>query len=237
MAYSDVVLSKSPLLYWKLDEDPPGTGTAADASGNGRTGTYVGSPTSIRGLLSQGSTKAVLFGSGQYITSTYNPYAIDTSLTFECWVRRDSNTGADAMWGSDAAASMVIFRLPASADTVQLFPQNASRVDWLNSGVGVGTGSHIVLAWNGTTDAARLYINAQDKGQQTVGQDFAAAPGNFSVAMRATGNDIWNGALDEVAIYSGILSGASVLENYLAGTAAGLMSTLAPVPFMSNQRI
>jgi hypothetical protein len=227
MAYSDVVLSKSPLLYWKLDENPPGIGTAADASGNGRTGTYVGSPTSIAGLLPQGSTNAVVFAGAQYVTSTYNPFAVNTSLTVECWVRRDTNTSADTMWGSDAAASMVIFRLPASADTIQFFPQNASRVDWTNSGVGVGPISHVVLAWNGTTDAARLYVNAVDKGEQTVGQDFAAAPGNFSVAMRAAGNEVWNGALDEVAIYSGILSGASILENYLAGTPVALIRVQA----------
>ncbi len=83
-AYSDLVISKSPLLYWQLDEGTPGTGTAADASGNGRTGTYVASPTSISGLM-PGSTAAVDFnGSSQWVTSTYNPFATNTSLTFEC---------------------------------------------------------------------------------------------------------------------------------------------------------
>ena len=43
-SYPAAVTSFGPYLYWKLGE-ATGTGTAADASGNGRTGTYAGTYT------------------------------------------------------------------------------------------------------------------------------------------------------------------------------------------------
>ncbi len=42
-SYSASVLADSPLAYWRLGE-ASGT-TAADASGNGRTGSYLNTPT------------------------------------------------------------------------------------------------------------------------------------------------------------------------------------------------
>lgn len=226
-AYSDLILSKSPLLYWQLDENPPGTGTAADASGNGRTGTYVGSPSSVAGLFS-GSAAAVDFvGGTKCVTSAYNPFAVNTSLTFECWVKRATSTNADTMWGSDAAASMVFFRFASGSDTIQFFPQNGNSAAWTSTGVVTGEVYHVVLAWNGSTDSAQLYVNGVDLTSKSVAQDFNATPGNFTVGARR--NDFieqFDGVLDEVAVYSGILSGASILENYQAGV--GTPQLLSP---------
>jgi hypothetical protein len=65
---SDGVLGLSPIAYWRLGE-ASGT-SAADASGNGHTGTYVGSPTlGVAGLLTGDADTAVTFGSGKYVTT------------------------------------------------------------------------------------------------------------------------------------------------------------------------
>ena len=65
--YSQTVLADSPRAYWRLGE-ASGT-SAADASGNGRTGSYVASPTlGVPGALTGDSNTAVGFnGSSQYV--------------------------------------------------------------------------------------------------------------------------------------------------------------------------
>ena len=81
-AYRDSVLADSPAAYWRLGE-PSGT-TAADASGNNRTGSYVGSPTlGVGGALVGDSNTAVSFnGSSQYVEV---PYA--AALNPSTWAR------------------------------------------------------------------------------------------------------------------------------------------------------
>lgn len=222
-AYSDLVISKSPLVYWQLDEAVPGTGTAADSSGNGRNGTYTGSPTAVA-ALTQGAASAVDFNGGtQWVTSSYNPFAVDTSLTFECWLQRHTSGTADTMWGSDAASNMVLFRFSSGSDTIGWFPANAGSVSWSSTGIQLDTTYHIVLAWDGIANAARLYINGNGLAQKTVGSDFNASPGNLSVATRgSTHSEPFDGTIGQFAIYNGILSPDSILENYVVGSAPPL---------------
>lgn len=70
-AYPGVVKPLSPLLYWRLGETSGST--AADASGNSRNGTYIGSPTlGQRGLLAGDGDRSVRFGSGKYVEHAYS---------------------------------------------------------------------------------------------------------------------------------------------------------------------
>ncbi len=64
MAYADVVLADSPLAYYRLGESS-GT-TMTDSSGNGRHGTYVGSPTLGAAGLVPGDTCADFDGVNDY---------------------------------------------------------------------------------------------------------------------------------------------------------------------------
>src|SRR5947209_543413 len=61
MSYLSTILADSPFVYWRLGE---ATGsTAADASGNGRDGSYTGSLTLARpGATADGDTAALFAG-------------------------------------------------------------------------------------------------------------------------------------------------------------------------------
>jgi hypothetical protein len=69
MSYLSALLALSPIGHWRLGE-ASGT-SAADASGNGHTGTYVGSPTlGVASLIDNDTTDtAVTLGSGKYVTT------------------------------------------------------------------------------------------------------------------------------------------------------------------------
>ena len=91
MSYSSEVLTDSPLLYWRFEETS-GT-SAADSSGNGKTGTYVSSPTlGATGLISDGVAVG-LNGSGQYV---YGPASETTTSTTqfsaEAWFKTTSSS-------------------------------------------------------------------------------------------------------------------------------------------------
>jgi hypothetical protein len=228
--YSALVLSRSPLLYWRFDEAVPGTGTAADKSGNSRVGTYVLSPITAASLLVSDSDASILFnGSTQCVTSGYNPFATLSTRSFEFWIKRNTNTSNDAIFGGDANLNQPILRFDATTDNISFWTDsNQTNQTWSSVGIGTGTVAHIVLTFNGSTKVAELYVNGVSKGTKTFTFDFNAAPGNFVVGRRSTaGIDSFDGTIDEPIIYSTILSSSEVLASYVAGASGTNVATEA----------
>ncbi len=99
-AYTNEINALDPYLYWKLDET--GTaGTAADASGNGRTGTYAPSGSSGNfarlndgALATDTPDRAVRLGANACINTQSNT-AINAPQVFSviAWFRAPSNYG------------------------------------------------------------------------------------------------------------------------------------------------
>ena len=90
-SYSEVILADSPVGYWRLGESS-GT-SAADATGNGNTGTYTDSYTLAQtGDIAGDTDKAVAF-SGANSTGGYvavpdvSALRFTSALTFEAWIR------------------------------------------------------------------------------------------------------------------------------------------------------
>lgn len=86
--YSTRLLASSPTAYWRLGESS-GT-SAADASGNGNTGTYTGSPTlGVSGAIAGDSNTAVTFSGSNYVSgpSTGGLNITGSAVTLEAWVK------------------------------------------------------------------------------------------------------------------------------------------------------
>ena len=83
--YSSSVLADSPLAYWRLGESSGST--AADASGNGRTGSFLNTPTlGTGGALTSDSNTAVGFnGTDEYVTVPYAAALNPAQVTVEAW--------------------------------------------------------------------------------------------------------------------------------------------------------
>ena len=92
-AYRSQVLADEPLAYWRLGE-PSGT-SAADASGNGNTGTYGGSPTlGATGALAGDTDTATSFDGVNDNVSVPNNAALNLngSFSIEFWAKQTSFT-------------------------------------------------------------------------------------------------------------------------------------------------
>ena len=92
-SYSAAVLADGPLAYYRLG-DSSGT-TMTDSSGNGRNGTYAGSPTlGAPGLVIGDTDTAVTFnGTSQQAQVPYGSWMNTTSLTLEAIIKPTSVTG------------------------------------------------------------------------------------------------------------------------------------------------
>jgi hypothetical protein len=83
---------------------------------------------------------------------------------------------------------------------------------------------HLVGTWESSTGTARLYVNGIQVGYQTGVTSFvptsadAAVKGDLNIGSRSDGTFLWNGAVDEAAIYPITLSPNHVLSHYQNAT-------------------
>lgn len=225
--YSAAVLADTPALYWRLGESSGPT--AADASGNGRTGTYgAGVTFSQTGAISGDANTAILFTNAttSSVAATYSPFTNGTSRTFEGWFKRNNSTGDDALFASDGA-NLVYLRIDAGGTTVRFDPNASAGTSftWTSAWPGNGVYVHWVLTFNETTDVAELWINGVSKGTVAATDAYGASPGNFRAGCDSAGNaGTPDGYSDEVAVYTSILTGTQILNHYNLGIGAAVGS-------------
>jgi len=224
--YSQVVLSDGPSSYWKLDE-AAGT-SAADAAGS-VTATYtngavVNQPSGVK----DASTAATFDGTDDWVSAGgVYPFNGTASFSVECWLNRTagvnegawrklvSKEGGNTGWyvgippSSDAGANKVRFtRLDQSASGA------ADSVDSATVTQG-GTWYHVVATYDGAT--MRLYLNGNLESSVASTRSAGAGTSPLSLASFAGTSHHFAGTLDEVAVYSSVLSATKVAEHYNAG--------------------
>ncbi len=228
--YSTPILDLSPLAYYRLDESSGAT--AADSSGNGHDATYFNSPTlEVPSLMVGDSNAAVSFnGSTQYVRRTSTSPALNTlgdfSATF--MFKAISTTTPGAIYAQAGIGSAEIDNFTYS---LTLDANNTLR--WHHeSGVSVGhsgtftsftavdgTTYHGVVTRDDTLKEYNLYIN----GTLLSTQSYSASPtggtnSNFFIGKTATSSSLFHGVLDEVAIFTSVLTAQDITNLYLVST-------------------
>jgi len=95
--YDSAVSALSPSAWWQLN-DPAGSTTAADSSGNGYTGSVTGSVTFGQTGPITGTTGAAFDGSTGYITTTA-PQPATSSMTYIAWFKTTASLGPNGVGG------------------------------------------------------------------------------------------------------------------------------------------
>lgn len=230
--YTEAVLADKPLAYFRLDE---GTGNAVNLGSIGDLTLAYG--TSVQrgapGLIGDGDL-AVHFdgtaGPQKELTSAANK-GIEpaTAISLECWIQRDggSNNGGN----NDQFAYLVSYDQrggpPFQSYVLQL---NGSVPDTYLANIGESTVPdgggvadhaiyHLVTTYDGSL--VIIYINGveakRDAHQSPLaydGQHGLDVGGNSTSA-----NSVFNGTIDEVAIYGTALSPERIAAHYAAGIA------------------
>jgi hypothetical protein len=201
------------VAYYAMDGDPN------DSSANAINGTLVGDATITDGPFGGALD---LDGDGDYMDCTNNElFSITDAMTLSVWINW-RETGAT--WQTVIAKGDNAWRLARGADTQTMdfgFTAGGDR-GWqaARTVTEVPLGQwHNVVATYSITDGAKIYLDGVLEGENpdtlgiTVG-DYPVLIGENAQAL----NRFWNGLIDEVRIYSKVLSEAEIM--YLAGKRA-----------------
>jgi hypothetical protein len=225
--YATTVKADSPFLYWRLGE-ASGT-SAADASGNGRTGLYQGSVAlNQAGAITGDTNTAVRLGgtapNDGYVTSQSTTAVTNPQVfTLELWFKTNSTAGGKLIGFGNARTGL------SSQYDRHIYMTNGG---WLV--FGVWAGGPVILhtstsfnnnAWHqvvATLSGAgmRLYVDGKliSSRANTVAQ---AYNGYWRVGgdkldnwQSKPTNRFFKGTVDEVSIYSYALSADQVAEHF-----------------------
>ena len=210
--YVAAVRASAPVGYWRLDE--PSGGTAADQSGNGRTGVYAGGfLTNQGGALANGAGRAVLFESGAVEVPDTPALRLNGAFTIELWARLGSFQNT---W-----PGLVVKGAASGPDGYLVYYDSSGRVILKRNNVEVASApsalrtdafTHLAVTYDGTT--VRWYVDGTLSSSKS-----ASYPTNNGGAVLAIGKGEQYGihTLDEVAIYGSALSALTLQAHVDAG--------------------
>jgi hypothetical protein len=226
--YAQTVLADDPVAYWRLDEIS-GT-TARDFSGHGNAGTYIGGVhlAAAGAIANDPDTAAAFDGATGYIDGgdTF-AFAGSQPFSLEAWVRSQAMSGYGGVFsredtsGGPPSEGYLTFVSPGDGvyGLQRLDGNNLTSVPSTSS-ASTSHYDHVVATYDGTT--MTLYVNGVAENMLTASFPIAGATNHFVVGAEAGGGeDFFDGALDEIAVYDHVLSAPRVNAHYLVGTGQG----------------
>ena len=226
LSYADEVLADSPWGYYKLDE--ASGSNAADSSGNGRNATYVGGITYSSTPIITGSSKSVWMdgvdGTGVKVSSTQ--WMASANASVEGWFYPwDVSATGNGHWfwaETSGGRGSVGYGYTASGDLWVYGNVAGDKRNFFTGTISANTAYHIVITFSSfqlTSGVATLYVNGVADATTFTGQfsngGEATIPFGFGLDHSAWGTAT-KGAVDDVAIYTSVLSATRVLAHYNA---------------------
>jgi hypothetical protein len=235
--YRDAVLADNPHRYWRLSESPGNA--AADASGNGRTGTYSGTfALNQSSALSwdRGQT-AASFTSGALVAAASEQAPAVFSI--EAFIKTTTTTGGRIIgFGNRSGAGQTsqnsdrhLYLTPAGKVALGI---ESTTKQAITSPLSYNDGAwhHLVGTYNPATGqpttGLRLYVD----GGLVASSTSVTAPNSYNGFWRAAFENLngWPGQpttqrfvghIDEIAIYYSALTSARVSAHHAAANQAG----------------
>ena len=208
VTYSAVLTDPTLEAHWRLDEDSGNS--AADATGNGHTGTLLGGPSWGAGLVDGGLR---FDGNNDHVVVPAAPLDMDTwdEISVGGWIKNDVGLGS----GTDDIVSQ--WNFPSSRSWVLTHHSNG-RYFWEIAGKGFVTGGSVSTDWThvmGTYGGGtiRLYVDGVEVASQ--GGVSGLLPGSSAdlvIGGQDDGSNFFDGTIDEVQIFGRALSPAEVAE-------------------------
>ena len=190
-----------------------GSGTTlADASGSGHTGTLVNGPTWVAGQATYG--QALSFDGVNDAISVANPgtYNFGTAdFTLETWVKRTVLGGAQQHLFSKCATATwalgckELYFNPSNQLTFGSFATG----DTLSSTIADTNWHHIAVTFTDSTKTLQIYVDGVLATTATKALE-ADGAGHVVTLGNLRGSNPFNGLLDEVRIYSRVLTLAEI---------------------------
>jgi RHS repeat-associated protein len=224
-AYSASVLGTSGLAgYWRLGETSGST--AADSSSGGHPGTIGSGVTlGVGGALIGDSNKAMTFnGTSGEVTTAAPPTTGWDNFSLEAWFKVNALGSDTEMVAKNGDVSITCsgagtgygFGVAPNGHLMGLL----ECATWMDTGVSVSTGVWHYGALVRSNGVTTMYLDGVQAGSTT----WSLAPRGPAVAMTIGGDGtyaprLFNGSIDEVAVYSTALSPQVVQAHWNEGIA------------------
>jgi hypothetical protein len=215
-AYGNLIWNETGLVsYWRLGEP---SGSAADSKGS-NTGTYTGTPTlGVAGIPADvGIDNAVtLNGTTQYVTVPDHA-TLDQgngALSWECWVKRSATQGTNQGMMSKGSAGPCL-RL-TSTNNLAFLQSHVSNIVAASITLTDTASWHHCVATRTSGGTTLLYQDGVDVTGSVTGVTLSNTALPFTIGQD-DGDSFLSGSIDEVAIYSVVLTPTQVLAHYYAG--------------------
>jgi hypothetical protein len=208
LSYSEQVIADGAVGYWRLGE---ASGTVAvDSTATPLNGTYVGTPSLGEvGALSDGNTAVLFDGVDDVVTNAAAELQVTAGpFSVEAWAKRVGSSSDAGIVGRNEAGS-ITWHVGATI----FFYAGSTNISFAITDT--TTYHHIVGTWDGTTAAngVKLYVDGVLRSQGTSASTVAATAALTIGDAFATS---FNGYIDEVALYSTVLTLAQIREHYKA---------------------
>jgi len=216
--YASEVMADGPVAYYRFEEDAGAT-SLADSSGNGHHSKVVSN------VVFGAAGRVGLAGafSNAYVTLDLQLDPSTNDFSIEALVRFDDETG-DAYVTSQQDGSGKGRTLVATySGVVSSFVGGETT----SSGVGVDRDRwhHIVMTVEegGSNDTVRIYVDGQPVVTNTV--DAEAADGDWVLGASKVFSHYLSGLLDEVAIYTNLLSAHRIEAHWITANPSRRMDS------------
>jgi len=215
-SYAEEVMADAPGLWWRLGEAAPTNFTvAADASGNGRTGSfnlYSGTVSSVAGLVAGDADTAVDF-LASCVERPWESWMDDMTFTVEAIVNPDDNIGYHAIVTCDGNSLNRGWNLYTSNGLLHCLNAATGLVSSTNA-LSMTSGNHVAMVANASD--VRLYINGTLDGVSGAPMSAPYGPARVFMAGASVAGSTgrffgFDGIIDEVAWYPTPLSAARIL--------------------------
>ncbi|MEA3056575.1 MAG: hypothetical protein QOD30_2007, partial [Actinomycetota bacterium] len=216
-AYATAVAADNPTSWWRFGE-ASGT-TAADGRGT-NTGTYTNGPTLGQASLlpaDTASTSVRLDGTNDYVNV---PSAASLNLTnafsIEAWIRPSALPAAGSFASVLTKAESYSIQLNGPRLEFTIMQSGARRRLQAPAGAVVaGTTYHVVATYDGTTQ--RLYVNGAQVASAALSGGATVTTSAVRIGSWDGGSEFFNGMVDEVALYSTVLTATQVANHNTKG--------------------
>lgn len=234
--YQSAVLASAPAAYWRFDESS-GT-TVRDSSPNGVTGKYVtGYSLGASGAVAGDAAVSFNGTNGRASFGDVFDFVDNSPFTIESWIqptvidawnrhifgKQEKNT-ANAYEGYRFAMSSALGLYCERWSS----NNNTGLVSWPAAHFAAGSWYHVACVYDGAS--LRLYVNGTQVVAKSSPQKVANTAAEVAVGAYSGGasSSFWAGGLDELAVYSRVLS-ASELSSHIQASASSAV-TVASAP-------
>ncbi|UCC22021.1 MAG: LamG domain-containing protein [Planctomycetota bacterium] len=239
-AYVDVVDGLSPVGYWRLGESAGNT--ANDRSSNTLNGTYSGATLGATGALNGDSDTAVDFDgfNDDMITVSSNVLRLTGDMSVSFWVDIDVLPGASAtdplcVIEADAQGSglakMTELTVDENGDVVYTHQygtggSGSEQHVFTSANLDTDTWYNIAVTRDTTASEVMLYID----GSYLDTFSYTNQPqggGSGTLYLGKYGSDLYDGSVDEIAVFDYELTGTNVSDIYEAANPVPEPATIA----------